>query len=128
MTAPARAAVTAQLGPLAPLLVPSLDTLSTIRNAGDVDSRYFQKSTNWALFTHDIIHVTDRIDVTLGLRYTHERKRFSADLNNDNAVCSALQARNPGTNRSEEHTSELQSLMRISYAVFCLKKKKKNWR
>src|SRR3546814_9829660 len=30
--------------------------------------------------------------------------------------------------RSEEHTSELQSLMRISYAVFCLKKKKKNTR
>src|SRR3546814_5704658 len=29
-----------------------------------------------------------------------------------------------GTRRSEEHTSELQSLMRISYAVFCLKKKK----
>src|SRR3546814_5816404 len=29
------------------------------------------------------------------------------------------------TMRSEEHTSELQSLMRISYAVFCLKKKKK---
>src|SRR3546814_10352091 len=30
-----------------------------------------------------------------------------------------------GAVRSEEHTSELQSLMRISYAVFCLKKKKK---
>src|SRR3546814_4308432 len=30
------------------------------------------------------------------------------------------------TTRSEEHTSELQSLMRISYAVFCLKKKKMN--
>src|SRR3546814_2358375 len=30
-----------------------------------------------------------------------------------------------GKQRSEEHTSELQSLMRISYAVFCLKKKKK---
>src|SRR3546814_8642718 len=29
-----------------------------------------------------------------------------------------------GEHRSEEHTSELQSLMRISYAVFCLKKKK----
>src|SRR3546814_20119393 len=29
----------------------------------------------------------------------------------------------PSANRSEEHTSELQSLMRISYAVFCLKKK-----
>src|SRR3546814_4798193 len=32
----------------------------------------------------------------------------------------------PSTTRSEEHTSELQSLMRISYAVFCLKKNKKN--
>src|SRR3546814_3822238 len=33
--------------------------------------------------------------------------------------------RNIPLNRSEEHTSELQSLMRISYAVFCLKKKNK---
>src|SRR3546814_7911082 len=31
-----------------------------------------------------------------------------------------------GLKRSEEHTSELQSLMRISYAVFCLKKKNKH--
>src|SRR3546814_5292981 len=34
--------------------------------------------------------------------------------------------RGEAAGRSEEHTSELQSLMRISYAVFCLKKKKKN--
>src|SRR3546814_937449 len=33
-------------------------------------------------------------------------------------------SRQRNTGRSEEHTSELQSLMRISYAVFCLKKKK----
>src|SRR3546814_1625510 len=33
-------------------------------------------------------------------------------------------SRLPAPTRSEEHTSELQSLMRISYAVFCLKKKK----
>src|SRR3546814_2549309 len=41
----------------------------------------------------------------------------------------ARKARITGTltiGRSEEHTSELQSLMRISYAVFCLKKKKTN--
>src|SRR3546814_8316497 len=37
-----------------------------------------------------------------------------------------LGAFNEATPRSEEHTSELQSLMRNSYAVFCLKKKKKN--
>src|SRR3546814_9651569 len=35
-------------------------------------------------------------------------------------------SRTPALLRSEEHTSELQSLMRISYAVFCLKKKKKH--
>src|SRR3546814_9241692 len=41
-------------------------------------------------------------------------------------VCLGHQA--IGQVRSEEHTSELQSLMRISYAVFCLKKKKKKQR
>src|SRR3546814_5065562 len=40
-------------------------------------------------------------------------------------IVAALRAIVPGEGRSEEHTSELQSLMRISYAVFCLKKKKK---
>src|SRR3546814_7771851 len=37
----------------------------------------------------------------------------------------AIERRPSISSRSEEHTSELQSLMRISYAVFCLKKKKK---
>src|SRR3546814_1413273 len=41
------------------------------------------------------------------------------------AICGADVGSHLG-NRSEEHTSELQSLMRISYAVFCLKKKKKS--
>src|SRR3546814_5678806 len=39
---------------------------------------------------------------------------------------SALVSKMKAAGRSEEHTSELQSLMRISYAVFCLKKKKKD--
>src|SRR3546814_6378541 len=39
-----------------------------------------------------------------------------------NRICSSRAGPGP---RSEEHTSELQSLMRISYAVFCLKKKNK---
>src|SRR3546814_4077611 len=38
----------------------------------------------------------------------------------------SLLTRKEGVYRSEEHTSELQSLMRISYAVFCLKKKNTN--
>src|SRR3546814_2720555 len=40
--------------------------------------------------------------------------------------CRHRQHLHQGTARSEEHTSELQSLMRISYAVFCLKKKNRN--
>src|SRR3546814_2299045 len=44
----------------------------------------------------------------------------------DSPLRRAAQHRPAGAcDRSEEHTSELQSLMRISYAVFCLKKKKK---
>src|SRR3546814_14570950 len=55
---------------------------------------------------------------------------FDARLAIDSAVSAAASARSDCTaasrlgGRSEEHTSELQSLMRISYAVFCLKKKK----
>src|SRR3546814_17348239 len=46
-------------------------------------------------------------------------RRGALPVPRDLIPCSARLA------RSEEHTSELQSLMRISYAVFCLKKKKK---
>src|SRR3546814_7877780 len=49
------------------------------------------------------------------------------DLHRDGAVGAAPQTETFGPyRRSEEHTSELQSLMRISYAVFCLQKKKTN--
>src|SRR3546814_7815602 len=50
--------------------------------------------------------------------------RTSAACCGRSACCWATRSR--ATWRSEEHTSELQSLMRISYAVFCLKKKKQN--
>src|SRR3546814_1292629 len=47
-------------------------------------------------------------------------------LPNLSTTPAALNALGTAQLRSEEHTSELQSLMRISYAVFCLKKKKNN--
>tara|TARA_R110000782_G_scaffold268689_1_gene365507 strand:+ start:40871 stop:43666 length:2796 start_codon:yes stop_codon:yes gene_type:complete len=73
-------------------LAPALTALLNIPGgSGDTDSRYYQKSENWALFTHNIVHITDKLDLTLGLRYTHESKDFSADLNNNNATCAALQ-------------------------------------
>src|SRR3546814_1639805 len=47
-----------------------------------------------------------------------------ARLERTSATCARQIASLASSARSEEHTSELQSLMRISYAVFCLKKKK----
>src|SRR3546814_3617851 len=49
---------------------------------------------------------------------------FEDDQQTPNDLMAVYEFANP-EGRSEEHTSELQSLMRISYAVFCLKKKKK---
>src|SRR3546814_10006728 len=49
-----------------------------------------------------------------------------ADRHADRSVVLADQGAVQSVPRSEEHTSELQSLMRISYAVFCLKKKNTN--
>src|SRR3546814_5644896 len=56
----------------------------------------------------------ERIGMRLGIGEDLERQRVEAV---------AGQNRGRLAERSEEHTSELQSLMRISYAVFCLKKK-----
>src|SRR3546814_3455003 len=55
-----------------------------------------------------------------GLSTTVADARFAKPLDED------LLRRLAREHRSEEHTSELQSLMRISYAVFCLKKTKTN--
>src|SRR3546814_6813855 len=55
--------------------------------------------------------------------------RFEADIaavtrdREGNVIAGSMTDAVPTHDRSEEHTSELQSLMRISYAVFCLKKK-----
>src|SRR3546814_3116900 len=48
------------------------------------------------------------------------KARVTTDMADSDGECPTITRM-----RSEEHTSELQSLMRISYAVFCLKKKKK---
>src|SRR3546814_3152123 len=74
-----------------------------------------------------------------GQRFADDRQfehRLAARIAADEAEQAAVGAGEVGVDgdrqhrlnlalRSEEHTSELQSLMRISYAVFCLKKKKK---
>src|SRR3546814_5595128 len=78
----------------------------------------------WRLFNEDEIRVTEPQQMSRGCRCTIEHirsvlSRFPQeeriDMRGDDGLITV--------DRSEEHTSELQSLMRISYAVFCLKKK-----
>src|SRR3546814_1873774 len=57
--------------------------------------------------------------------YGDEAKR---DVLHQNLPVPTFATKSRSSWRSEEHTSELQSLMRISYAVFCLKKKKKHYK
>src|SRR3546814_9873783 len=80
-----------------------------------------------------IIFVDSEIDGLMFLIYSHsclpQDQARIARVNRTPEHGSASQSsdlRSPPTCRSDEHTSELQSLMRTSYAVFCLKKKKKN--
>src|SRR3546814_6924883 len=55
-------------------------------------------------------------------RENEDRARLGVTLGEHHAEPAGIV--HPPEQRSEEHTSELQSLMRISYAVFCLKKKR----
>src|SRR3546814_7145877 len=88
-------------------------------------------------------HVRQRLEADVAFRhlFPDRIRMFLAPRNLGLDACARQQLFEPGRNledlvviaraqgieplRSEEHTSELQSLMRISYAVFCLKKKKK---
>src|SRR3546814_10401304 len=62
-------------------------------------------------------------DLIVGVIHTRQMHRQIPDLFGEGLVGGHSGQR---PTRSEEHTSELQSLMRISYAVFCLKKKNQN--
>jgi iron complex outermembrane recepter protein len=73
-------------------LLGGIDRLDTVNDRGSTIDRYFQNGTNWALFTHNIVHITDTLDLTLGLRYTKDKKRFNATFGNDNTACVAQQA------------------------------------
>jgi iron complex outermembrane receptor protein len=74
------------------VLLGAFDRLDTLNNLGSTVDIYRQNSRNYAFFTHNIFHITDALSVTLGARYTNERKKFNATFGNDNTVCTANQA------------------------------------
>ena len=81
------ATILGAFGAAGPSILAGLNRLETLSDLGSIQDRYHQDSRNWALFTHNIIHITDQIDATVGLRYTHESKDFDAEFSNDNSVC-----------------------------------------
>src|SRR3546814_2755066 len=94
------------------------DTLfpyTTLFRSGAEGSKALQALGVAATDAHGQIRPTEQVLLDLAEKF--------ADMP-DGADKAALAIKLFGRERSEEHTSELQSLMRISYAVFCLKKKK----
>src|SRR3546814_1292058 len=97
--------------------------------AGGFSESDASTSAGFAEVTFD---ATDQLSLTAGIRRTRDHrfnKSQTSLLVPGFPAGPILQAsgsfRATTWNRSEEHTSELQSLMRITYAVFCLKKKTK---
>ena len=62
---------------------------ATLNFAG-VDDLYKQRSNNFALFTHNIVSITDQLKLTVGARWTRERKTLNAEFSDDNDICRAL--------------------------------------
>jgi outer membrane receptor protein involved in Fe transport len=85
------AARPAVFGAASPLVYAGFDLLDSINDKGSTIDTYRQDDTNWALFTHNIVHIMDGLDLTLGLRYTNDRKKFDATFGNNNTACVALQ-------------------------------------
>lgn len=80
-------------GASGPDIVAAFTLLDNLNNLGSTRDLYSQNSRNYAFFTHNILHITDQLDFTVGLRYTNERKQLNATFGNDNIVCPAIQAR-----------------------------------
>ena len=74
------------------VLLGAFDRLDGVNDRGTTLDVYNQDSRNYAFFTHNIIHLLDKVDLTLGARYTNERKKFNATFGNDNTACPAQQA------------------------------------
>lgn len=72
-------------------ILSAFTALDGLNNRGSTIDNYFQEDSNWALFTHNIIHITEGLDLTLGLRYTNDKKDFAATFGNDNTVCTTVQ-------------------------------------
>ena len=66
---------------------------ATLNGAG-LEDLYNQTSRNFALFTHNIFEITEGLKLTVGARWTREKKTLDASFSDDNAICRALSISN----------------------------------
>ncbi|WP_294337534.1 TonB-dependent receptor [uncultured Sphingomonas sp.] len=79
-----------------PALFAYLNTPLTGNAAGQGNNNDYRTKTNaFAAFTHNIINVTDRLSLTLGARWNHETKDFSATIRNDTTACGFFNSADP---------------------------------
>jgi outer membrane receptor protein involved in Fe transport len=81
-------------GPMSPFTNSGFTNLSIALGQGvqtfngvGIEDEYTQKSDNFALFTHNIFEIVDGLKLTLGVRYTNERKTLDAQLRDNNTLC-----------------------------------------
>lgn len=78
--------------PIVNALLSTVDALHGIGDSGSTGDRFRQKDRTWALFTHNVIGLTDHLSLTLGARYTHDRKSLDATIGSDTGICAAQSA------------------------------------
>src|SRR3546814_4103455 len=87
----------------------------------------FRSIDSWLMWnlSGGTLHVTDATNASRTALFNIARNEWDDELLEFFNIPRAVlpEVRDSAADRSEEHTSELQSLMRLSYAVFCLKKK-----
>src|SRR3546814_2134132 len=114
-----------QIGPISPLRQRLIDDMAFRRFTQETQRGYLRDVGRFATWLGRSPHTASAEDIR---HFQIEQQQAGVPAPTMNSIVAALRfffthtLDRPDLARSEEHTSELQSLMRISYAVFCLKK------
>ncbi|URW76234.1 TonB-dependent receptor [Sphingomonas donggukensis] len=97
-------------------VIPGLAALATsplpggAAGQGNNDDNFQVKTDAFAVFTHNIINFTDKLSLTLGLRYNHETKNLSASINNNTGSCGFFNQVRAGNAAAVAYANVLRNL------------------
>ena len=74
-----------------PDILAAFGVLDAMANVGSTVDTYNQHDKNFALFTHNIVHLSSKLDFTFGVRWTTDKKDFSSTFGNNNTACPRIQ-------------------------------------